>query len=313
MSGHRTAARGRPGARAAPITIPLSPRAMWRLLLAAAAAAAVAAAVLWALFVRLPERAVLGLANAGARAGLVVRKVDIAGARHQPKLSIYRETLSGGSDSMLLLDLPATRERLLVLPWVQDASIARRWPDRLEVTIVERRPAAIWQHHGRLHLIDRRGGILPSDRLDQFPDLPLLIGPGAEDQVVPLLALLATEPDIARHLKAATWVGNRRWDLKMATGETLSLPEGPAARGALRRFAGIERETPLLGRGFQRFDMRIADRLVVRVASETGTARPHAPAASSPQPGLPGRSMAPAMAGAVAPVGAAPAGPEVRI
>jgi cell division protein FtsQ len=216
---------------------------------------------------------------------------------------------------MLLLDLPAMRQRLLGLPWVLDASVARHWPDRIVVHVVERRPVAIWQHQGRLHLIDRQGGLLPSDRLDNFSDLPLVIGPGAEREVAPLLALMADQPDVARRMKAATWVGGRRWDLKMETGETLSLPQGPAARGALRRFAAIERETPLLGRGFQRFDMRIPDRLVVRVATDGGRVRPRAGAAP-PSPGgaLPGATAtaAPALpAAGVAPGAHAPA--EVTI
>jgi cell division protein FtsQ len=67
-------------------------------------------------------------------------------------------------------------------------------------------------------------------------------------------------------LAGATWVGNRRWDLRFQSGETLALPEGEqdAAR-ALIRFARMDGVTGLLGEGFQRFDMRVPDRFVVRV------------------------------------------------
>lgn len=49
----------------------------------------------------------------------------------------------------------------------------------------------------------------------------------------------------------------------------MSLPEGDAALPALRRFVALDRQTPLLGRGFIRFDMRIPDKLVVRVGNDT--------------------------------------------
>lgn len=256
-------------ARAAPVRVPVSPQRMWKILIGTFAGLAVAGALVWAALARMPERAALSLANATSRAGFVVRQVEIEGVVNQPKLAIYREVLSGGSDSMLLIDLPATRERLRGLPWVNDASVARRWPDRLEVSIVERRPAAIWQNHGRLTLIDRNGEPLPSERLEEFVSLPLVVGANANREAAPFLKLLAKEPALADKLKAAVWIGDRRWDLKMTTGETLSLPEGDAALPALRRFVALDRQTPLLGRGFIRFDMRIPDKLVVRVGNDT--------------------------------------------
>lgn len=271
-----------------PVKVPMSPRRMWKMLIGGFTGLTVAAACVWAMVAQIPERIAMQAAIMASKAGFVVRQVSINGAVHQPKLSIYRETLSGGSDAMLLISLPETRERLKALPWVVDASVARRWPDRLEITIVERKPAAIWQNNGRLTLIDRHGEALPSENLEDFAHLPQIIGPTAFREASFFLKLMASEPSLADRLKAATWVGDRRWDLLMTTGETLSLPEGEAATAALRSFAAIERKTPLLGRGFLRFDMRIPDKMVVRVSGETGarvTPRPPvATASTTPQP-----------------------------
>lgn len=269
-----------------PVKVPVSPRRMWKMLIGGFTGLAIVAACVWAMVAQIPERFTLGLANLTSRAGFVVRQVEISGTVNQPRLSIYREILSGGSDSMMLLDLPAIRERLRALPWVIDASIARHWPDRLEIQIVERKPAAVWQNEGSLTLIDRKGEPLPSDELERFVDLPQIVGPTAWREAAFFLKLMASEPDLADELRAATWVGDRRWDLLMKSGETLSLPEGPAAAAALRRFAAMNRETPLLGRGFERFDMRIPDKMVVRVSGETGaTAKPRTlPAGPRPTP-----------------------------
>ena len=203
-------------------------------------------------------------------AGFVVRQVEIDGATNQPRLSIYREVLDGGSDSMLLADLDAMRERLVALPWVKDASIQRRWPDRLHITIEERKPAAIWQYKGRLRLIDAEGMVLPAPDLSRFAALPLLVGAEARLQAPGLLRIVALQPELADEMEAALWVGQRRWDIRMKSGETISLPEGPAAEAAFLRFADLNRQTPLLGRGFVRFDLRLPDKMVVRVAGEPG-------------------------------------------
>ena len=50
------------------------------------------------------------------------------------------------------------------------------------IDIVEREPAAIWQDKQRLALIDSDGVVLDRVPVDAMPDLPLLIGPGANRQ-----------------------------------------------------------------------------------------------------------------------------------
>jgi cell division protein FtsQ len=271
MSARKPAQRRRAPAQAPqPVALPMAPTTAWRLIAGSIAGLGATAALVWAVAAGLPRQATLGLATASSEAGFVVRQVEIDGARHQPRLSIYREVLDGGSDSMLLADLDAMRARLVTLPWVKDASIQRRWPDRLHIRIEERKPAAIWQHRGRLRLIDSDGEVLPAPDLSQFAALPLLVGEKARLQAPGLLRIVATQPELGQQMEAALWVGQRRWDIRMKSGETLSLPEGPAAEAAFLRFADLNRQTPLLGRGFVRFDLRLPDKMVVRVAGEPG-------------------------------------------
>ena len=62
-------------------------------------------------------------------------------------------------------------------------------------------------------------------------------------------------------MKAAAWVGNRRWDLTFDTGETLALPQD-RAEAALVKFAQLDGARPRLGKGWLRFDLRDPARLV---------------------------------------------------
>lgn len=289
MSARKPAPKRRAPPKAPqPVALPVAPKTAWRLIVGSIAGLGGVAALVWAVAAGLPRQATLGLATASSEAGFVVRQVEIDGAVNQPRLSIYREVLDGGSDSMLLADLDAMRERLVALPWVKDASIARRWPDRLVIRIEERKPAAIWQFKGRLRLIDAEGAVLPAPDLARFSALPLLVGADARLQAPGLLKIVAAQPELAKEMEAALWVGQRRWDIRMKSGETISLPEGPAAEAAFLRFADIHRETPLLGRGFVRFDLRLPDKMVVRVAGEPGQPvkpRPQpAPPQAQPQP-----------------------------
>jgi cell division protein FtsQ len=284
-------------APAKPVAVPVSPQAAWRWLGWGFGTLGLAAVAVWITVAGWPQRATLEAATLAADAGFVVRQVDIEGMVNQPRLSVYRQVLEGGSDSMLLTDIEAIRARVRALPWVRDASVERRWPNRLVIRIVEKKPVAVWQHQGVFRLIDETGKPLPSERVAEFVHLPQLVGRDANMQAAGLLTLVAQEPKLMQALDAAVWVGDRRWDLRMKSGETLSLPEGPAAPQALQRFAAIERDTPLLGRGFVRFDLRIPDKMVVRVSGEVGAtakprAQPKAPANGAVGPAVPGVRLA---------------------
>jgi cell division protein FtsQ len=138
-------------------------------------------------------------------------------------------------------------------------------------------------------LIDSTGVVLDHVRLDAMPDLPLLIGPEANRQTASLARLLEAAGHLKPQLAGATWVGGRRWDLRFPTGEILALPEGEdAAANAVSEFARRDQQAQLLGRGFVRFDMRIAGQMIVRVSREPGGAVPAIAPDTPPAAAAPG-------------------------
>lgn len=216
-------------------------------------------------------------------AGFAVERVEIKGAKKVPRLQIYNVAWDQPSLAMPLVDLDVTRERLLRFGWIKDARVSRRLPDTLVVDIVERQPTAVWQHEGRLRLIDSEGVVLEQVRVDAMPDLPLVIGPAANNHAAELDALVAAAPHLKPQIAGATWIGGRRWDIRFESGETLALPEGEKeAKSALTRFARMDQGQQLLGRGFVRFDMRIPDQITVRVSKVPGGEVPDI--APPPQP-----------------------------
>ncbi|MBN8845775.1 MAG: FtsQ-type POTRA domain-containing protein [Sphingomonadales bacterium] len=203
------------------------------------------------------------------RAGFQVKKVEVVGADRIDRLKVYDIALAQKDRSMAAVDLEDVRHDLMQYGWIKDARVSRRLPDTLVVDIVERSPAAIWQHSGRLSLIDEKGVVLEPVTVATMPDLPLVIGPKANQRAQDLDRLLAEASSLKELLAGATWVGNRRWDLRFRSGETLSLPEGEAeAKAALAKFAHMDGANRLLGRGILRFDMRDPSRFVLRLPHE---------------------------------------------
>lgn len=224
----------------------------------------VVGAVMVAQLLDVPHRVALTSGEALGRAGLSVKHIDIRGIDRMERLDVYAVALDQQSIAMPLVDLNGVREKLLRYGWVADARVSRRLPDTLVIDIVERRPAAVWQHARELTLVDASGIVLAPVKLDAMPDLPLLIGPDANTQATALTALMRHAPRLKPVLDGAVWVGGRRWNLRFQSGETLMLPDGEnQAAAALRKFDELDAERRLLGQGVQRFDMRLPEQMAV--------------------------------------------------
>ena len=216
---------------------------------------------------KLGEAAGEAVGNAGFR----VKSVDIQGLKQMDPRPVYDIALDQRTTAMPLVDVSGIRDRLLQFGWVKDARVSRRFPDTLVIDIVERKPAALWQNDEGLSLIDAEGVVLDRVPVSRMPDLPLLIGKGANAQAVPLERLLDKAPALKAQLVSAKWIGQRRWDLSFQSGETVLLPEGEAAAGsALAKFARMDKSAGLLGRGIVRFDLRIPGKMTVRLPRDPG-------------------------------------------
>lgn len=213
----------------------------------------------------LPAMGGVAASEAIGEAGFRVEKINITGLKRMDQMTVYAQALDQNTRAMPLVDLAGVRERLLKYHWIEDARVSRRLPNTLSIHIVERQPAAVWQSHGRLLLIDGNGVDLEPVSREAMPDLPLVIGEGANLHEAERRQLMDSAPRLKPLVKAATWIGNRRWDLVFDTGERLLLPEGEQeAADALVQFAEMDRTQRLLGKNYQRFDMRVAGQLVLR-------------------------------------------------
>ena len=148
------------------------------------------------------------------------------------------------------------------ISWVKDDVISRRLPDTIIVELQEREPVALWQHQKKIFLIDKEGTVLSADNLTAWQQLPLVVGEGAEKNVMPLLDLLQAEPAVARELVSAVRVEERRWNLHLRNGIVVKLPERDVEL-AISRLAALEKQKNILGRDIATIDLRQPERIMV--------------------------------------------------
>ena len=208
-----------------------------------------------------------GMLAGTARLGLVVRDVRVEGRETADRDTILAALGAGPGTPILAVSPRRATEQLEALPWIRSAVVERRLPDTLYVRLVERKPLALWQHGGKIELIDHEGAVIPVTHLDRFAKLPMVVGENAESHAAELLDMLATEPDLAARVSAAIRVGDRRWNLRIDNAIDVLLPAESAA-AAWAQLARLERSSSILKRDVQAVDVRLPDRLVVRVNPE---------------------------------------------
>jgi cell division protein FtsQ len=211
--------------------------------------------------------------------GFVVTDIVVEGRTTTDTATIIAALDAHAGTPILAVSPTRAKQQLEALPWVRSAAIERRLPGTIFVHLVERRPLAVWQHDGKQELIDRDGTVIPVTDLSRFAKLPTVVGGDeARRGAAQLLDALANEPDLAARVTAAVFVGDRRWNVRIDNAIDVLLPEDDMA-GAWTKLAQLETANRILQRDVQTVDLRLPDRLVVRV---TDTAPKDAPSAKKP-------------------------------
>jgi cell division protein FtsQ len=212
---------------------------------------------------RLARNSVAAMVEGTAGLGLTINEVFVMGRRETPRDQVLEALGAERGSAILGLDLEAARERLLALPWIAEASVERLLPDMIVVRITERKPLALWQNKGQFALIDAAGQVIQRGDLSRFAELLVVVGDDAAEEAEALVDILDRQPMLRVHVKAAVRIGGRRWNLRLANGVDVRLPEENPA-DAWARLAAYERAHQVIHRDIQVLDLRFPDQVIVR-------------------------------------------------
>jgi cell division protein FtsQ len=204
--------------------------------------------------------------------GFRIAAVSLTGSKEVSREEILTTAGVTGRASLLFLDADAARTRLLANPWIADAAVLKLYPDRLQITVTERLAFALWQKDGRVSVIAQDGTVLEPFVEDRYRSLPMVVGRGAAQQAKDFLAVIARHPDVQMQLRASIFVAERRWNLRLNNGIDVRLPEGDIEE-ALDRLVALDRDKKLLSRDIVAVDLRLPDRVSVRLSDAAAQAR----------------------------------------
>lgn len=188
-------------------------------------------------------------------------------------VQVVAKSLKGGFFS---LDLEGVQAAVSALPWVAQASVRRRWPDRLELQVQERRAVARWSGTS---LVTAEGAVFHPQPNEIPEGLPNLVGP--DEQSAPLL--------LERHRQWQGVVGTKglqieelqldargAWRLVLQEGLRVELGRSDAAE-RLGRFLTILPQLRAQAVTAERIDLRYSNGLAVQWRAEAPAGEPERP------------------------------------
>jgi cell division protein FtsQ len=194
---------------------------------------------------------------AARASGLRVGTIALTGNHHVSREEVLASAGITGATSLVFLAVEEARERLKRNPWIADATLLKLYPRELQITIKEREPFALWQKQGHVTVIADDGTVLE---------------PYVPPQLLRLLGLLDRYPSLRDFVYASILVGERRWNLRLKNGIEVLLPE-VAAGAALDKLVALDAEKNLITRDLVLIDLRLPDRVTVRLSDAAAQAR----------------------------------------
>lgn len=169
------------------------------------------------------------------------------------------------ADSFLDIDLAALVNRLETQPWITRARARRRWPDTVEIDIVEQKPIAYW---GSNAMVNARGRIFEHQGLFLNRDLPHLwseISTPAEQMGYYQIFEQQLQP-LGMKLRAISQGVQGDWSLYLNNGLLLVLDRNDPVDN-MRQFVSIYQQVLLpASRTAQVVDMRYQHGAAIRWA-----------------------------------------------
>lgn len=211
------------------------------------------------------------IASMSSHAGFEASKLIVNGNVNLDINVLQARLASQLGNSLFSFKVDAAREEVLSDPWVKSVVVKKAYPDTIIVDVVERKPVALWQSKGEVFLIARDGFVIDKAS-PKHMNLPQVVGEGANKAASEFLSIITRFPDIAKNASAYVRVAGRRWNVRFSDGPQVLLPEFDW-QYALNDLQDLQQKKDILNRDILQVDMRLPDRLVLKLDPEVAEIR----------------------------------------
>ncbi|GMQ87029.1 MAG: cell division protein FtsQ/DivIB [Gammaproteobacteria bacterium] len=152
-----------------------------------------------------------------------VQSVHIEGGfRHLQRADIQNEVAPLASDGFFAMNVAMIQQRIQQLPWVDQVSVRRVWPDKLDIQVREQQPVAHWGARG---FLNARAQVFEPEQPLELAPLPHFEGPeGYEWRVLEMYRRMqALLKPLKLGVGSLQLDARRTWRVQLSNGLTLEV------------------------------------------------------------------------------------------
>ncbi len=167
--------------------------------------------------------------------------------------------LSGG---FFAVDLDEVQRAVSALPWIEATQARKRWPDTIELRVVERQPMARWRDE---RLVSRSGQLFAISGVEALQGLPRLSGPDRElGNVLDFYARSQRDFSGSGYNVVGVELSDRgSWRLFLSNDAEILLGRD-AIESRLKRFLEVVPKLIAGHPGFERVDLRYSNGFTIK-------------------------------------------------
>ena len=166
------------------------------------------------------------------------------------------------------LDLADLHKRVLSLPPVDIAEAHIKGGGILHIKVEEKTPALLLKKESGFNVLSEHGEYIRSiSSRKKFSNLPVITGEGAENSASQAMAIFKAIYTHLDQVRGLVFVGQRRWNLIMTSGQVVMLPENDPEQ-AIQKILILDKAEQILARQIAVFDFRLPSRVTLRVPSD---------------------------------------------
>ncbi len=154
------------------------------------------------------------------------------------------------------------KNQIQALPWVKEVAVRLSLQESLNIYIKEHQPFAIWEDAGKKYIISQEARIIDTSNIENFNNLVILSGQDAYKNAQSLFKIISSQNQISQNIYSATWVGGRRWNIRLEDGLLIKMPadQGENIANSWRNFIEIY-NMPGSTIGLKTIDLRVEGKI----------------------------------------------------
>ncbi len=202
--------------------------------------------------------------NVAINKGFKIKSITVKGRKYTPRNDILRSIDADRGQSIFRVDVAQVKQNLNKIGWIKTATVERRFPDTIFITIKERTPSVIWQLNRKLKLVDRQGTIITNKNIRRFSHLKVLVGKSANKNIDGFFKLISSSKLLEQITTAGVFISERRWNVMLLGKIEVKLPASGAV-DAWQLLANYAKEKNLFARNIESIDLRVPNKILLKL------------------------------------------------